>query len=74
MEKDIKKFLEIKNESAFARLITLLSASSGSLINMNEISNTLSIHQVTLDNYFYYLEQTFIIDRVRPYFRNKCRI
>jgi len=70
MEKDIKKFLEIKNESAFARLITLLSASSGSLINMNEISNTLSIHQVTLDNYFYYLEQTFIIDRVRPYFRN----
>jgi len=70
MEKDIKKFLEIKNENAFARLITLLSASSGSLINMDEISNTLSIHQVTLDNYFYYLEQTFIIDRVRPYFRN----
>ena len=70
MEKDIKKFLEIKNENAFARLITLLSASSGSLINMDEISNTLSIHQVTLDNYFYYLEQTFIIDRIRPYFRN----
>lgn len=70
MEKDIKKFLEIKNENAFARLITLLSASSGSLINMNEISNTLLIHQVTLDNYFYYLEQTFIIDRVRPFFKN----
>ncbi len=70
MEKDIKKFLEIKNENAFARLITLLSASSGSLINMDEISNTLSIHRVTLDNYFYYLEQTFIIDRVRPFFKN----
>lgn len=70
MEKDIKKFLEIKNENAFTRLITLLSASSGSLINMDEISNTLSIHQVTLDNYFYYLEQTFIIDRVRPFFKN----
>jgi len=70
MEKDIKKFLEIKNENAFARLITLLSASSGSLINMDELSNTLSIHKVTLDNYFYYLEQTFIIDRVRPYFKN----
>lgn len=70
MEKDIKKFLEVKNENAFTRLITLLSASSGSLINMDEISNTLSIHQVTLDNYFYYLEQTFIIDRVRPYFKN----
>ncbi|MCL4376832.1 MAG: ATP-binding protein, partial [Actinobacteria bacterium] len=70
MEKDIKKFLEIKNENAFTRLITLLSASSGSLINMDEISNTLSIHQVTLDNYFYYLEQTFIIDKVRPFFKN----
>ncbi len=70
MEKDVKNFLEIKNENAFARLVTLLSASSGNLINMNEISNTLSIHQVTLDNYFYYLEQTFVIDRVRPYFKN----
>ena len=70
MEKDIKKFLEVKNENAFARLITLLSASSGSLTNMSEISNTLSIHQVTLDNYFYYLEQTFIIDRIRPFFKN----
>lgn len=70
IEKDIKKFLEIKNENAFIRLITLLSASIGSLINMSEISNTLLIHQVTLDNYFYYLEQTFLIDRLRPYFKN----
>ncbi len=70
IEKDIKSFLEIKNEDAFRNLITLLSASTGCLINMNEISNTLSIHRVTLDNYFYYLEQTFIIDRVRPFFKN----
>jgi predicted AAA+ superfamily ATPase len=28
IEKDIKKFLEIKNENAFIRLITLLSAST----------------------------------------------
>jgi len=51
-------------------LIMLLSASCGSLINMNEISSTLSIHQDTLDNYFYYLEQTFVIDRIRPFFKN----
>jgi len=70
LEKDIKKFLGIKNENDFIRLITLLSASSGSLINMSEISNTIGIHKVTLDNYFYYLEQTFVVDRVRPYFRN----
>ncbi len=70
IEKDIKQFLEVKNENAFIRLITLLSASCGSLINMNEISNTLSIHKDTLDNYFYYLEQTFIIDRIRPFFKN----
>jgi uncharacterized protein len=73
MEKDIKNFLEIKNENAFRNLINILSASIGSLINMSEISNTLSIHQVTLDNYFYYLEQTFIIDRVRPFFKNVRR-
>jgi len=70
IEKDIKKFLEIKNENAFIRLITLLSASIGSLINMSEISDTLLIHQITLDNYFYYLEHTFLIDRLRPYFKN----
>ena len=70
IEKDIKNFLEIKNENAFGNLINLLSASIGCLINMSEISNTLAIHKVTLDNYFYYLEQTFIINRIRPFFKN----
>ena len=70
LEKDIRNFLEVKNENAFSNLVTILSASSGNILNSSEISNTLSIHHNTLDNYMFYLEKTFIIDRVRPFFKN----
>ena len=70
LEKDIKKFLEIKNEQAFINLVTVLSSSIGNILNKSEISNTLSIHLNTLENYIYYLEQTFVINIIRPFFRN----
>jgi len=70
LEKDIKNFLEIKNEQAYSNLVTIFSSSIGNILNKNEISNTLSIHLNTLENYIYYLEQTFIIDIVKPFFRN----
>ena len=70
LEKDIKKFLEVKNEQAFSNLVTIFSSSIGNILNKSEVSNTLSIHLNTLENYIYYLEQTFIINIVRPFFRN----
>lgn len=71
IERDIKNFLQVENEQAFTRLVTLLSAQVGDLVNRTELSNSLGIHINTVDNYLYYLQQTFVIDLVTPFFRNK---
>jgi predicted AAA+ superfamily ATPase len=70
IQKDVRDFLNIKNEQAFINLITVLASTSGNIINKNEISNTLSIHINTLESYLHYLEQTFVIDVLRPFFKN----
>lgn len=70
MEKDIKSFLKIENENAFRNLVKILSSQIGNLVNKHELSNSLGIHKNTLENYLFYLEQTFILDFIRPFYKN----
>jgi uncharacterized protein len=70
MEKDVRSFLKIENENAFGNLVRILASQAGNLVNKHELSNTLGIHKNTLENYLFYLEQTFIIDFVRPFHTN----
>lgn len=71
LERDIKSFFRIENEPAFNRLTTLLSSQIGNLINKSELSNALGIHLNTLDNYLFYLQETFVVDLITPFYRNK---
>ncbi|OGC23591.1 hypothetical protein A2291_00300 [candidate division WOR-1 bacterium RIFOXYB2_FULL_42_35] len=70
LEKDVKAFLKVENETAFMNLLKLLASQVGSLTNKEELSNSLGIHKNTLDNYLFYLEQTFILDFIRPFYKN----
>jgi len=70
MEKDITYLLRVEKIEAFGSLIKLLADQVGKLINFSEISNTLGLSLPTLKNYLWYTENTFIIQRVTPYFRN----
>lgn len=70
IEKDIKNFLKVENEDAFCNLIKILSSQIGNIVNKQELSNSLGIHKNTLENYLFYLEQTYILDFVRPFYKN----
>lgn len=70
IEKDVTGFLSVKNPFVFAKLISVLSAQSGQLVNLKEIGNTLNINYRTLESYLSILEQTFVIAQLRPYFTN----
>ena len=70
LEKDISYLLGIKKTSDFSNLVRILSSQVGNLINFSEISNTLEINIKTVKNYIYYLEKTFIIKKITPFFRN----
>lgn len=70
IEKDAVSFFEIKNKTAFNRLLKLLSAQIGQLVNIFELSLNLGIDRETVERYIQVLEETFIIKKITPYFRN----
>lgn len=70
VEKDAIGFMDVKNKTAFNRLIKLLSAQIGQLVNITELALHLNIDRQTVERYILALEETFIIKKIRPYFRN----
>lgn len=70
LEKDIVYLLKIRKTEGFSNLVRLMASQIGSLVNFSEISLTLGISQKTLKDYLWYLEKTFILERITPYFRN----
>ncbi len=70
IERDISYLLKINKTEAFSNLIKLLSAQIGRLVNYSELSSTLGLSVKTIKDYLWYLEKTFIIKKVTPFFKN----
>jgi len=70
LERDISYLLRIKKTEEFTNLVRISASQIGNLFNASEISRTLGISQKTVKDYFWYLQKTFIINRVTPYFKN----
>jgi uncharacterized protein len=70
IEKDIAGFLKVENIPAFRKLATLLSAQQGGLMNTHELASTLGLHRETVSKYIHYLEETFVIRTLTPFFSN----
>lgn len=70
LEKDISYLLKIKKTEDFSNLVKLLASQIGNLVNFSEISQTLGISQKTVKNYVWYLQKTFILEKITPYFKN----
>ncbi|MCL4374547.1 ATP-binding protein [Patescibacteria group bacterium] len=70
LEKDMSVLLNIKKTGSLTDLLRILSSQIGSLVNISELSNTLGVSSPTVKNYLWYLEKTFIISKVTPYFKN----
>lgn len=70
LEKDISVLLNIQKTESLTQLVRILAAQAGNLVNITELSNTLSIAVPTVKEYLWYLEKTFILRRVTPFFKN----
>lgn len=70
LEKDISYLLGIKKTENLTHLLKIIASQIGSLTNFSEISNTLGISVKTVKNYLFYLEKTFILKKITPYFKN----
>lgn len=70
LERDIVYLLQVKKTEALSKLVQIIAAKPGSLINNSELSSILGISAQTVKDYLWYLEKTFILHKVTPYFRN----
>lgn len=70
LEKDIGLLLNVEKEYAFENLVKILSGQVGNLVNKKELSSTLGLTEKTIERYLYLLEKTFVINLVRPFYRN----
>lgn len=60
----------VDKENKFVMLVQLLADQTGSLVNKNELGNTLGLDNKTVERYVYILEKCFHIDLVKPFYRN----
>lgn len=70
LEKDISYLLKIRKTEDFGHLVKVLASQIGYLFNISEASRTLGISQKTVNNYLWYLQKTFILRKITPYYRN----
>jgi predicted AAA+ superfamily ATPase len=56
---------------AFNKMLRIISAQIGNLLNVNEVSLTSGLHRKTCEEYLCILEQMGIIKLLDPYFVNK---
>jgi len=70
IEKDTSYLLKVHKIEEFGRLVKLMAAETGNIIKLTELSSELGISTKTLKDYLWYLEKTFIISKVYPFFKN----
>lgn len=70
LERDITTLLGVQKIEHFSGLVRLLASQIGNLVNVAELAITLGISIKTVGRYLWYLEKTFLVDRISPYFKN----
>ena len=60
----------ITDETKFYRLMMLLASQTGSLLNTNELANTLRLTHPIAEQFLYVLQKSFHIGLVKPFFQN----
>lgn len=70
VSRDIRDFLDVEKPDAFTALVRIMASQIGSLVNTSELASTIGIADKTIQHYLWYLEKTFIMRKVTPYYRN----
>ena len=70
LDKDIAGLLKVTNIQLYRKLVALLAAQQGGLVNIQELALTLSANRETISRYIHFLEETFVIHLVTPFFSN----
>jgi predicted AAA+ superfamily ATPase len=70
LQRDIRDLSNIADTTAVPRLLSVVAARAGGLLNFADLSRTMALPQTTLKRYFALLEGTFLVQLLRPWSRN----
>jgi len=70
LERDLRDLASIEHLPEFTRLLTVLALRTGQELNVSSISRDLGLPATTLRRYLGFLEKTFQVFLVPPYFAN----
>ncbi len=70
INRDIQNLLHLEKSEALTNLLKIIASQIGSLVNFTELSSTVGIDTKTIKHYLWYLEQTFILEKITPFHRN----
>ena len=70
LQRDIRDLDNIADVTAVPRLLSVVAARAGGLLNFADLSRTVGLPQTTLKRYFALLEATFLVQLRRPWSRN----
>ena len=70
VEKDITGLLNVEKPQAFTDLLKVIASQIGCLVNVSEIASTVGISVKTVNSYLWYLEKTYILNKVTPFYQN----
>jgi predicted AAA+ superfamily ATPase len=70
LQRDIRDLSNISDVTAVPRLLAVVAARAGGLLNFADLSRTMALPQTTLKRYFALLESTFLVQLLRPWARN----
>lgn len=70
IDRDLRDLLHLEKTEALTNLLKIIASQIGSLVNMTELASTVNIDEKTIKHYLWYLEQTFMLKKVTPYYRN----
>jgi predicted AAA+ superfamily ATPase len=70
IERDLRDLASLEHLSEFARLLTVLALRTGQELNASSIARDLGLPATTLRRYLGFLQQTFQVFLVAPYFAN----
>lgn len=67
---DIPKIFPIEHEEVLIRILKIVASKPGLLSDYGSLSKELGISRVTLSNYFFYLEESFLIKKLYNFSKN----
>lgn len=70
LEKDIVYLLGVQKTESFTDLVKIMASQIGNLVNFSGLSSALGISVKTVKNYLWYLQKTFVLRKITPYFQN----